>query len=209
VTRFVDRGAIVAAYVGIGMAVTIAISFLLVIPIEPIYWLLAVPAGLLIGYYANQRSDRRAGPWPRILINALFAGTVTGLTLVAFLLAVKALFFFGDNGYPDFNRIDPKTRQPVPPSCVNGAGCVYGRYVANGDEPQLTAAGITDAATFTGFYWGQQVASSGTVLVFTILGGLGGGLLYGAFRPKGTSDRRLGVASPDMTTPRTGSGAVE
>ena len=39
VTRFVDRGAIVAAYVGIGMAITIAVSFLLVIPIEPIYWL--------------------------------------------------------------------------------------------------------------------------------------------------------------------------
>jgi hypothetical protein len=36
VTRIVDRGAIVGAYVGIGMAVTIAISFLLVIPIEPI-----------------------------------------------------------------------------------------------------------------------------------------------------------------------------
>ena len=32
-SRFVDRGAITAAYVGIGMAVTIAISFLLVIPI--------------------------------------------------------------------------------------------------------------------------------------------------------------------------------
>ena len=45
VTRFVDRGAIVAAYVGIGMAVTIAVSFLLVIPIEPIVWLLALPAG--------------------------------------------------------------------------------------------------------------------------------------------------------------------
>ena len=62
-TRFVDRGAIVAAYVGIGMAVTIAVSFLLVIPIEPIYWLLVVPAGLTIGYYANSRSNRAAGPW--------------------------------------------------------------------------------------------------------------------------------------------------
>jgi hypothetical protein len=48
VTRFVDRGAIVAAYVGIGMAATNAISFLLVIPIEPVYWLLTGPAGLLI-----------------------------------------------------------------------------------------------------------------------------------------------------------------
>ena len=67
VSRFVDRGAITAAYVGIGMAVTIAMSFLLIIPIEWVVWILAIPAGLLIGYYANQRSDRRAGPWSRIL----------------------------------------------------------------------------------------------------------------------------------------------
>ena len=33
-SRFVDRGAIVAAWVGLGMAVTIGVSFLLVIPIE-------------------------------------------------------------------------------------------------------------------------------------------------------------------------------
>jgi len=190
VTRFVDRGAIVAAYVGIGMAVTIAISFLLVIPIEPIYWLLALPAGLLIGYYANQRSDRRTGPWSRIVANAAFAGLVTGLTLAAFLIVVKALFFFGDNGYPDFNRIDAKTHQAVPPSCVSGAGCVYARYVLIGDGPQLAAAGITDASTFTSFYWGQQASSTGTILVLTLLGGLGGGVLYGTFRPKAAASTR-------------------
>jgi hypothetical protein len=184
VTRIVDRGAIAAAYVGIGMAVTIGLSFLLVIPIEPIYWLLAVPAGLLIGYYANQRSDRRAGPWSRIVANAAFAGLVTALTMAAFLLVVKALFFFGDGGYPDFNRIDAKTRQPVAPFCDSGAGCVYARYLAHGDGPQLASAGITDASTFTSFYWGQQLASTGTVLVFTLLGGIGGGALYGTFRPK-------------------------
>ena len=183
-TRIVDRGAIAAAYVGIGMAATIGLSFLLVIPIEPIYWLLAVPAGLLIGYYANQRSDRRSGPWSRIVANAAFAGLLTALTMAAFLLVVKALFFLGDGGYPDFNRIDAKTRQPVPPYCDSGAGCVYARYLAIGDGPQLAAAGITDAATFTTFYWGQQAASSGTVLVFTLLGGIGGGVLYGTFRPK-------------------------
>ena len=195
-TRLVDRGAIVAAYVGIGMAVTIAISFLLVIPIEPIYWLLAVPAGLLIGYYANQRSDRRSGPWSRIVANAAFAGLVTGLTMAAFLLVVKALFFFGDNGYPDFNRVDAQTRQPVPPSCESGAGCVYARYVANGDGPELAAAGISDAASFTTFYWGQQASSTGTVLVLTFLGGLGGGILYGTFRPKGSAAR-----SPSSSLP--------
>ena len=66
VSRFVDRGAITAAYVGIGMAVTIVVSFLLVIPIESVIWLLALPSGLLIGYYANARSNRRSGPWRRI-----------------------------------------------------------------------------------------------------------------------------------------------
>ena len=90
-SRFVDRGAITAAYVGIGMAITIAVSFILIIPIEPIIWLLTIPAGLLIGYYANQRSDRRAGPWGRIVLNAAFAGLVTGLTLAAFLLLPRAV----------------------------------------------------------------------------------------------------------------------
>ena len=75
-SRFVDRGAITAAFVGIGMAVTIGVSFLLVIPIEPIYWALSVPAGLLIGYYADARSGRGRGAWRRILANALFAGLV-------------------------------------------------------------------------------------------------------------------------------------
>lgn len=196
-TRVVDRGAIVAGYVGIGMAVTIALSFLLVIPIEPIYWLLAFPAGLLIGYYANQRSDRRAGPWSRILANAGYAGLLTALTMAAFLLVVKALFFFGDGGYPDFNRIDAQTRQPVPPFCESGAGCVYARYLLIGDGPQLAAAGINDTTTFTSFYWGQQAASTGTVLVLTLVGGLGGGLLYGVFRPKGTSPAH----SPSPTVP--------
>ena len=44
IRRFIDRGAIVAAYVGVGMAITMAISFLLVIPIGPAYVALSVPA---------------------------------------------------------------------------------------------------------------------------------------------------------------------
>ncbi|HET7029928.1 MAG TPA: hypothetical protein VFI34_05420 [Candidatus Limnocylindrales bacterium] len=195
-TRIIDRGAITAAYVGIGMAATIAVSFLLVIPIEPIYWLLALPAGLLIGYYANQRSDRRAGPWPRIVKNALFAGLATGLTLAILLLAVKALFFFADNGFPDFNRLDQTTHQPVPPYCSDGADCVYERYVLAGHGAELSSAGITDAASFTRFYWGQQGSSAATVLVLTLIGGLGGGLLYGTFRPRtGRSPSSFSVVS--------------
>ena len=182
-TRVIDRGAIVAAYVGIGMAATEAISFLLVIPIEPIYWLLALPSGLLIGYYANQRSDRRSGPWSRILANAAGAGLATGLTMAVLLLAVKALFFFGDNGYRP-------TELGGSLSCTGGADCVYERYRdATGTE--LAAGGITDASSFTGFYWGQQLSGAATVLVLTLAGGLGGGLLYGIFRPKAASSVRV------------------
>jgi hypothetical protein len=176
VSRFVDRGAITAAWVGVGMAVTIAISLLLVIPIEPFYWLLALPAGLLIGYYANQRSDRRRGPWSRILANALVAGLATGLTMAVLLLAVKGLFFFGDNGYRPTELGGSLT-------CTGGADCVYARYRED-NAADLAAAGITDTASFTSFYWGQQLSSAATVFVLTVVGGLGGGILYGTFRPK-------------------------
>jgi hypothetical protein len=184
VSRVIDRGAVTAAYVGIGMAATIAISFLLVIPIEPIYVLIALPAGLLIGYYANQKSDRRAGPWGRILANALLAGFVTALTLAAILLAIKALFFFADNGYPDFNRVDAETGQPIPPFCDSGAGCVYARYLAEGYGDDLASAGVTDAASFTSYYWTQQASTALSIIVLTEAGALFGGLAYGFTRPK-------------------------
>jgi hypothetical protein len=173
----VDRGAIMAAYVGIGMAVTIAVSFLLIIPIEWVVWVLTIPAGLLIGYYANQRSDRRAGPWSRIIVNGVFAALVTGLTLAAMLFLVKGLFFFADDGYRDAGqggRIE----------CVTGADCVYQRYLEIGRGPELEAAGITDADSFASFYWQEQAATAGRVIVLTTLSGLAGAALYGVFRPK-------------------------
>jgi hypothetical protein len=180
VSRFVDRGAITAAYVGIGMAITIALSFLLIIPIEPVVWLLALPSGLLIGYYANQRSDRRDGPWSRIVRNGVFAAVVTGAAAGILLLGVKAIFFFADTGYPDFNRIDA-AGQRIPPSCETGAACVYARYLALDRGDELEAAGVTDAASFTSLYWSSQATAAGVILVLTSIGGLGGALLYGAF----------------------------
>jgi hypothetical protein len=180
VSRLVDRGAITAAYVGIGMALTIVVSFLLIIPIEWVIWLLALPSGLLIGYYANQRSDRRAGPWLRILMNGLFAGAVTGLTAAVLLLTVKGLFFFADNGYRDPGQGGQLT-------CPTGAGCVYERYLDAGRGPDLVAAGVTDAGSFTGFYWSEQFSSGATIVVLSTLGGAGGAGLYGLFRPKPTA----------------------
>jgi hypothetical protein len=181
--RFVDHGAVVAAWVGLGMAVTIGVSFLLVIPIEPIYWLLTPLAGLMIGYYANQRSLTPRGAWRRILADALFAGLVTGVTLVLLLLAVKALFFFADTGYPDFNRLDDK-QQAIPPYCETGAHCVYARYVAAGRGAALGAAGVTDVSSFTSLYWEQQLATAGLLLGLSIGSAALGGIVYGLTRPK-------------------------
>lgn len=172
-----DRGAIVAAYVGIGMATTIGVSFLLVIPIEPIFWLLTVPAGLLIAYYANQRSDRRAGPWGRILANGLFAAAVTAISMALLLAGVKALFFFADDGYRDAN-------QGGSLSCQTGAACVMARYVDAGRGPDLVAAGVSDPSSFTAFYWNQQFETMGTLVGVCLGSGLVGALAYGATRPR-------------------------
>lgn len=175
-SRFVDRGAITAAYVGIGVAVTVGVSFLLVIPIEPVYWLLAVPSGLLIGYYANARAGRAAGEWRRTLSNAVFAGLATGLTMAALLIGVKALFFAADDGYRD-----PGLGGRI--TCTPGADCVYRRYLdEQGDE--LAASGVTDAASFSAYYWSQQWNTAGLLLAVTLGSGLGGGLVFGLTRPK-------------------------
>ena len=180
-SRFFDRGAVTAAFVGIGVAVTMAMSFLLIIPIEPAYLLLSVPAGLVIGYYANARSRRVRGEWRRILPNALLAGLVTGVSLAAFLLATKALFFYADNGYPDFNRVQDGVA--VGDTCATGADCVYRRYLA-ADPEQVAASGITDAASFATAYWNAQASSARLLLGGTTIAALFGGLLFGVGGPR-------------------------
>lgn len=194
--RFIDKGAIVAGWVGIGMAVTIGISFLMVIPIEPVYWLLAPFAGLLIGYYANQRSMTPRGAWRRILVDALYAGMVTGLTLGLLLLTVKAIFFYVDTGYPDFNRVDPTTQQPIPPACETGADCVRARYIAAGRGPALEAAGVTDDASFTALYWQQQLSTAGLLFAVALGGSAIGGVVYGITRPRTEAARGPLASTP-------------
>jgi hypothetical protein len=174
--RVVDRGAITAAFVGIGVAVTIGVSFLLIIPIEPVYWILSAPAGLLIGYYANSRSARRRGEWRRIVANSLFAGLATGLTLAVLLLGVKALFFFADDGYRD-----PGLGGRI--SCSRGADCVYQRYLET-QAGGLRAAGVTDATSFAAFYWAQQTSTAELLLLSSTSFGLAGGVVYALTRPR-------------------------
>jgi hypothetical protein len=181
-SRVFDRGAIIAAYVGIGMAVTMAIGFLLVIPIEPIYLLLSLPAGMIIGYYANARAGRERGAWRRILPNSLLAGAATGLTLAVLLLGTRALFFFGDSGYPDFNRTDDHG-VPYGATCHSGADCVYQRYLKQ-DAGALTAAGIADAAAFSNVYWAHQLSTAELIVLSTTGAALLGGVLFGIAGPR-------------------------
>jgi hypothetical protein len=177
-TRVVDQGAITAGWVGLGMAVVTATSFLLVIPIEPIYWLLAPLAGLVIGYYANQRSGRAGVSWRKILPNAAYAGFVTGLAVALLLLGVKALFFTADNGFRD-------PSQGGQLSCAPGGGCVYARYLAqDGGRARLESAGVTDASSFSAFYWNQQLSTAERLFVVTLGGGVLGGVVFGLTRPR-------------------------
>jgi hypothetical protein len=97
--------------------------------------------------------------------------------MAALVLVVKTLFFFADNGYRD-----PGLGGSI--TCSAGADCVYQRYLEAGQGPGLVEAGVTDAASFARFYWGEQLSSAGTIVLLATLGGVGGAGLYGVFRPK-------------------------
>ena len=162
--RFVDRGAITAAYVGIGMAVTVAISFLLIIPIEPVVWLLALPSGLLIGYYANQRSERGPGPWRRLLANALFAGvrdrpdsrgsccSREGALLLRRQRAIRTSIAS--------MRRARRSRPAARPGRAASTRATWLRAVAPSSRPPVSPI----AASFSSFYWSFQSSVAGAVI---------------------------------------------
>ena len=191
-TRFIDRGAITAAWVGLGMAVTILVSFQLVIPIEFLIVPFSLFGGMLIGYYANARSDRRGGPWGRVVLNALFAGLVTGLTLAVLYLGVKALFFTADSGYRDASSGGPLT-------CAKGPDCVYQRYLAIGRGPAFEAQGITDVESFTQFWISDQLNTAGTFLALSLGGAFIGGVMYGATNRRKPEAVAVAVTEPPTT----------
>ena len=86
-------------------------------------------------------------------------------------MAVKALFFYADNGYRDPGLGGSLT-------CSSGPECVYLRYLDLEDGARvddLEAAGVTDVDSFTSFYWSQQFQSAGLIL----------GLVLGLVTPLG------------------------
>ncbi len=168
--RLVDRGAVFAGWVGVGMALVIAIAFELIIAVQPLVFLVAPFAGILIGGYANQRSERWR-PRRRVLANAVYAALVSGVALAVMYALLRLLFIFADTGYPDFNRTDVNGA-PTGIQCATGPDCTYQRYLAAGRDPELRAAGVTDGATFGGFVLHEQAQGAGYLIVLTLVGGL-------------------------------------
>ncbi|MGZ3585747.1 MAG: hypothetical protein ACXVAE_01495 [Candidatus Limnocylindrales bacterium] len=178
VERVLDRGAVFAGWVGVGMAMVIAISFELVVAVQSLVFLVALPAGLLIGFYANARSERRR-PWWRVVVNALYAGLLTGLTLAVLYGALRLLFIYADTGYRDATQGGPLV-------CQTGPECTYLRYVdqaAKGIGPDLAAAGVTDAASFEQYMLREQL-NAALILTGLVTGGaIVGGAAYALLGP--------------------------
>jgi hypothetical protein len=189
VSRFVDRGANVAAIVGIGMALTIAVSFLMVIPIDPAYLVLAPLSGLLIGWYGNQRAEQLRSRPGRVFANAAWSGAITAVTFAVLFLGVKLFFFSLDPGYRD-------ERSGGSFTCAAGPACVYERYqAAEGGAAALTDAGISDVATFTAWYWDGQMGSARLLIGTTLIASLLGGLLYLPSAPRTARKEASGSAT--------------
>jgi hypothetical protein len=159
--RFVDRGSVFAGYVGIGMAIVVVIAFALIIPVQTIVLLAAPLCGLIIGGYANSRSQRWR-PMRRVFANAVWAGLVTGISIALMYAVIRLVFVFADTGsMPDGTTL----------TCHIGPDCTYQRYLHDPDlADDLAAAGITDGASFAASFLRDQV-DVGTLIVMLTAGG--------------------------------------
>lgn len=175
-TRVVDAGAVFAGWVGLGMALVIVIAFALIIPVQAVVFVLAPLAGAIIGVYANVRAERWR-PRGKVLLNAAWAGFATGVAIALFYVVIRLVFIYGDTGaLPDGTRIN----------CQSGPQCNYLRYVNAGQQADLAAVGIVDAATYEAAKW-QELAVYGPGLVLLTVGGALVGGLARSFAPMPTS----------------------
>jgi len=175
-TRVVDADAVYAGWVGLGMALVVAIAFELIIPVQTVVFLLAPLAGAVIGVYANVRAERWR-PRGRVLLNAAYAGLVTGLGLALLYVIIRLVFIYGDTGaLPNGTAIN----------CSTGPDCIYKRYVNVGQQAELASMGITDAASLESALWRELAVTGSGLVLLTIGGALAGGLAR-SFAPMPTS----------------------
>ena len=153
----------------------------LIIPIEWIIWLLALPSGLLIGYYANQRSDRRGRtvePDPRQRAVRRFRRPADVAVL---LLRIKAIFFYADTATP--TSTGPGRTATDPADCRSGPTASTSATSPRA-RPGPRRRRCHGRRVVHEFYWAEQFGTAGTLVLVTTIGGLGGAALYGVFRPK-------------------------
>ena len=164
--RFLDKGAIFAGYVGIGMTVVIAIAFALIIPVQTLVFVATILGGVLIGAYANQRSNRYR-PMRRVFANAIWAALVTAISLSLLYGAIRLLFVVADSGFRN-----PGQGGQI--ECQVGPDCTYQRYVEDGQGDELAAIGVTDGASFGSYFlWdGVIVNGAGLIILLTVAGAL-------------------------------------
>ncbi len=197
-----SRPGIVAGLVGIGVVTVVVIGFELILAVQAVVFLLALPVGLLIGWYAVEREQRApaasvaaapaGGPpprigWGRALGSGLVAGLITGLSLALLYVLIRLLFLYLDNGF----------RAGGPPYvCGLGPECGYQRAL---DEPSLRAAldeaGVHDAAGYTAYFLEGQALGGATLLVLV----LGGSLTGAAARRGASSGATSSTIAPEGT----------
>lgn len=171
--RVVDSGAVFAGWVGLGMAVVLAIAFELIIPVQALVFLLAPAMGIVIGVYANVRAERWR-PRGRVLANAAWAGLVTGLGLALLYVTLRLVFIYGDTGaLPDGSVLH----------CRPGPDCIYARYVDAGQAEELAALGVTDGASLEAAAWRELMVTGAGLIVLTLGGSLVGGVIRGFASP--------------------------
>ena len=186
------RPAFVAGLVGIGIGVILVISFELIFAVQLVVFLLALPLGLLIGWYANVRDrDARAAAamggrggspgspaapgvarigWLRALANALIATGSTAVVLAVLYVLLRLLFLYLDTGF---------VAGGTPYQCASGPDCGYQRAL---DEPQLrdalAGAGVHDAAGYTAFFLEGQAFGAAALVLLVSGGGVVGAIGY-------------------------------
>jgi hypothetical protein len=154
------------------MALVVAISLELIVAVQLLVFIVALPAGFLIGWYANVRAERRR-PWWRVLVNSAYAGLVTALGLTVLYVGLRLLFVYADTGYRD-------ALQGGPLQCQPGPDCSYQRYLGAGEGPTLVAAGVHDAASFEAWFLTGQLQGGVGLMAITIGGAIVGGIYAGA-----------------------------
>ena len=164
-SRVIDQGARFAGWVGVGMALVLAIAFELIIPVQTLVFMLAPLMGVLIGVYANVRSERWR-PRGRVMANAAYASVVTGIAVALLYVLLRLVFIYGDTGaMPDGTSL----------ACQTGPDCIYQRYVQAGQADELAPLGITDGASLAAAAWRELFVFGTSLVVLTVAGGLIGG----------------------------------